>query len=114
MSNVAKEKSLAFSVRIVRLYRHLCTEKQEFVMSKQLLRCGTSIGANLAEAECAMSRNDFAAKVYIALKECSETCYWLELLFRTDYLSREAYDSLLRDCRELRAILTKTTYTLSK
>ena len=65
------------------MYKYLCDEKREFVLSKQVLRSGTSIGANLAEAECAISRNDFASKIYIALKECNETKYWLELLYET-------------------------------
>ena len=82
-----KHKSKMFAVRIVKLYRYLCEEKKEFVMSKQLLRSGTSIGANIAESECAISRKDFLSKVYIALKECAETLYWLELLFDTDYLT---------------------------
>ena len=80
MENSAKEKSKRFAVRVVKLYRFLRENKSEYVMSKQLLRCGTSIGANLAEAECAISKKDFLAKVYIALKECAETKYWLELL----------------------------------
>ena len=79
-SGTAKEKSLRFAVRIEKLYQYLCSEKTEYVLSKQVLRSGTSIGANLAEAETAVSKNDFLNKVYIALKECSETLYWLELL----------------------------------
>ena len=78
--NTARYKSKRFAVRIVRLYQYLCEEKREFVLSKQILRSGTSIGANLAEAECAISKKDFLSKIYIALKECSETLYWLELL----------------------------------
>lgn len=89
----AKSKSKRFAIRIIHLYQYLCTEKHEFVMSKQLLRCGTSIGANLAEAECAFSKKDFLAKVSIAFKECSETAYWLELLKETGYLLPEEYAS---------------------
>lgn len=76
----AKYKSKRFAVRIVNLYKYLCDNRKEYVLSKQVLRSGTSIGANLAEAESAMSKRDFLAKVYVALKECSETIYWLELL----------------------------------
>ena len=86
-SSTALHKSKTFAIRIVRLYQYLCSEKKEFVLSKQLLRSGTSIGANLAESECAISKKDFLAIIYIALKECAETLYWLELLQETDYLS---------------------------
>ena len=78
-------------------------------MSKQILRSGTSIGANIAEARCGFSRKDFIAKIYIALKECSETLYWLELLYSTEYLTQTEYDSLYQDCEELRRILSATT-----
>ena len=109
----AKKKSKAFAVRIVRLYRYLCDEKGEYVLSKQLLRSGTSIGANLAEAECAISRKDFLSKVYVALKECMETEYWLELLHETDYLTEQEYQSINTDCEELRKMLSSTTKTLN-
>ncbi len=112
--NVALEKSKAFAIRIVNLYRYLSESKKEYVLSKQLLRSGTSIGANLAESTCAISRKDFAAKVYIALKECSETTYWLELLFKTDYLTEEEYNSIGEDCEQLKKLLMATTKTLSK
>ena len=78
-------------------------------MSRQILRSGTSIGANIAEARCGYSRKDFAAKIYVALKECSETLYWLELLHMTDYLMDEEYDSLREDCEALRRMLSATT-----
>ncbi len=107
-----KVKSKAFAVRIVKLYRYLCEEKKEYTLSKQLLRSGTSIGANLAEAECAISRKDFFAKAYIALKECAETKYWLELLLETDYLSMREFQSLYSDCEELRKMLSSTTKTM--
>ncbi|MBQ7800783.1 MAG: four helix bundle protein [Oscillospiraceae bacterium] len=113
MENTARNKSKRFSVRIVNLYKYLCDEKHEFVMSKQLLRSGTSIGANLAEAECAISRKDFVSKVYIALKECVETQYWLELLAETDYLSDDQYRSIWSDCEELRKMLSATTKTVN-
>ncbi len=106
-------KSKLFAVRIVKLYRYLCEEKKEFVLSKQLLRSGTSIGANIAESECAISRKDFLSKVYIALKECAETLYWLELLFDTDYLTKREYLSLKNDCEEMRKMMSSTTRTMN-
>ena len=86
-----KFKSKKFAVRIVKLYKYLCDEKKEYVLSKQVLRSGTSIGANIAESECAISEKDFLSKIYIALKECVETLYWLDLLFETEYLSETEY-----------------------
>ena len=109
--SIAYNKSLSFAKRIVNLYRFLCSEHKEFVLSKQILRSGTSIGANIAEARCGISRKDFIAKIYIALKECAETLYWLELLFSCDYLSQAEYDSLRQDCEELRRMLSATTRT---
>lgn len=113
MEHTAKLKSKRFAVRIVKLYRYLCEEKREYVISKQLLKSGTSIGANLAEAECAISRKDFMSKVYISLKECAETKYWLELLYETDYLTEEQFQSIIADCEELRKMLSATTHTLN-
>ena len=110
--SVAKQKSLAFAKRIVKLYQVLTSEKSEFVMSKQLLRSGTSIGANLAEAVYASSRKDFTSKLYIALKECAETLYWLDLLHECGYLSAPIYTSLRNDCEELRKMLSSATKTL--
>lgn len=109
----ARVKSRQCAIRIVRLYQYLCEEKREFVMSKQLLRCGTSIGANLAEAECAISRKDFLSKVYIALKECSEAKYWLEILYETDYLTENEFESISWDCEEIRRMLSATTKTVN-
>lgn len=109
---VTEEKSKSFAIRIVRLYQYLKDEKNEYVLSKQLLRSGTSVGANLSEAKYAISRNDFITKQYIALKEVSETLYWLELLFKTDYLSQEQYDSIYQDAEELRKLLSSSTKTL--
>ena len=114
VKNTARYKSKAFAVRIVNLYKYLCDEKKEYTLSKQLLRSGTSIGANLAEAECAISRKDFQSKVYISLKECAETLYWLELLFETDYLNEKEYFSVKNDCEEIRKMLSSTTKTLSE
>lgn len=112
--SIAKEKSMAFSKRIVRLYQYLNTEHHEFVMSKQILRSGTSIGANIAEAIYGSSRKDFLAKLQIALKECSETLYWLELLNSCDYIPNDLYHSLSQDCDELRRILSSTVKSMSK
>ncbi len=107
-----KHKSKKYAIRIVNLYKHLCDDKKEFVLSKQILRSGTSIGANIAESECAISNKDFLNKIYIALKECVETIYWLDLLFETDYLSEEGYLSLRADCEEIRKMLSSTTKTI--
>lgn len=110
--NVAKEKSIKFSIRIINLYKYLTEEKKEYVISKQLLRCGTSIGSNIAESECAMSSKDFLAKIYIALKESNETLYWLELLYETQYINEKEYCSVKNDCTELKRILMATTKTM--
>ena len=91
--------SIDFALRIVNLYKYMCNDKSEFVMSKQLLRCGTSIGANIAESEHAQSTADFISKLYIALKEANETKYWLTLLYRAEYLSETEYESMMKDLR---------------
>lgn len=103
--NPAYEKAYALAIRIVNAYKHLCDEKREFVLSKQLLRSGTSIGANLAEASGAISEADLSAKVSIAYKESQETKYWLNLLKDTGYLDKKAFDSLFADVDEVAAIL---------
>ena len=105
------EKSKEFAIRIVKLHKYLRDEKHEFIMSKQLLRCGTSVGANLSEALYGISRKDFLAKTSISLKECAETKYWLELLYKTDYLSDSEYDSINSDCIELIKLLSSTIIT---
>ena len=105
-SNPIAEKSFHFAIRTVNLYRYLCTEKQEYVLSKQLLRSGTSIGANVAEAQQPQSRNDFISKLSIALKETTESKYWLRLLSATHYLSEKESVSMLQDCTELEKLLT--------
>jgi len=110
---IARDKSKQFAVRIVNLYRHLCDDKKEFVLSKQILRSGTSIGANLAEAEYAISDKDFLAKVYIALKESAETIFWLDLLFQTEYLTEIEHNSIYNDTLELLKMLKATTKTLA-
>ena len=105
MENVVENKSFNFAVRIVNLYKYLCNDKKEFVLSKQLLRCGTSIGANVSEAEKAQAKADFYAKMTIALKEANETDYWIRLLFRTDYLTKQEFESIQKDAKEIIAIL---------
>ena len=112
MDNVIESKSFSFAVQIVKLCRHLQSDNKEFVLSKQLLRSGTSIGANVAESQQAQSRADFISKLSIALKEAVETNYWLRLLYATDYLSSTEYSSVITDCKELEKLLTailKTT-----
>jgi four helix bundle protein len=105
MANIIEQKSFEFAVRIVNLYKHLSETKKEFVLSKQLLRSGTSIGANVAEAEQAQSKADFISKMSIALKEASETKYWIRLLASTSYLTEAESVSILNDCVELEKIL---------
>ena len=105
MENVIEDKSFRFAIRIVNLYKYLCRSEKEYVLSKQVLRSGTSIGANVAEAQQAQSRADFVAKLSIALKETSETKYWLRLLKATGYLSGLESQSIYADCVELEKIL---------
>lgn len=107
-------KSKKFAVRIVHLYQYLTMQQHEYVMAKQILRCGTSIGANISEAECAISRGDFLAKIYIAFKECAETLYWLELLYETNYITLEQFRSLYQDGDELRKMLSSITKTVKE
>lgn len=104
--NALKDKSFKFSARVVRLYRYLEAEKKDYVLSKQLLRSGTAIGALYREAEYAESKNDFIHKLGIAQKESNETLYWLELLKETDYLEQEQFDSIYKDAEELLKLLT--------
>ncbi len=104
--NIIETKSFDFAIRIVHLYKHLTRTKREFVMAKQLLRCGTSIGANIAESEKGQSKADFNAKMNIAMKEANETYYWLRLLYRTGYLTEKEFLSMEKDIREILAIIT--------
>ena len=103
--NVVELKSYAFAIRIVRLYQHLCVEKKEYVLSKQVLRCGTSIGANVEESICGQSRADFVSKLSIAYKEARETSYWLRLLKDTDYLTPYQFKNIHTDAEELCRII---------
>jgi four helix bundle protein len=104
--NLVKNKSFLFAVRIVKLYRFLCEQKKEFVLSKQLLRSGTSVGAMIREAEHAETKNDFKHKMGIAQKEINETIYWLELLKETDYLTIEQFESINTDAIEIIKLIT--------
>ena len=113
LNSLVFDKSKRFAVQMVRLYNYLRDEKKEFVISKQMLRSGTSIGANLAEAEYGYSREDFTNKLYVALKECAEMLYWLELLYNTEYLNAKQYSDLRDDCEEIRKMLSSATKTLT-
>ncbi len=110
-TNHVQQKSKQFALRIIKLYSYLKEDKGEYVMSKQMLRSGTSIGANIAEAECGISKGDFLAKYYISFKECSETKYWLELLHESGFISDREFESIYADCIELLKLLTSITKT---
>ena len=112
--HICAEKSFEFAVRIVNLYKYLISEFREFVLSKQLLRCGTSIGANVAEAQRGQTKADFVAKMSIALKEANETHYWLRLLYRTEYLSKAQFESLETDITEILSLLTAICRTANQ
>ncbi|MBE6988353.1 MAG: four helix bundle protein [Ruminococcaceae bacterium] len=114
MRSIIEEKSFNFAVRVVKLYKYLVREKKEVVISKQLLRSGTSIGANVAEAEEAQSKPDFVSKMGIALKETAETIYWLRLLGATGYIRESEARSMLTDCEELKKILSSIIKTSRK
>ena len=107
--DIMQDKCLNFAVRIVNLCDFLNKEKGENKIADQLYRSGTSIGANYSEAQCAISRSDFLAKVYISLKECNESLYWLQLLSRTNKLNKQQFDSIYEDCEELKRLLTSIT-----
>jgi four helix bundle protein len=112
--NVIQEKSFAFAVKIVKMYQYLCEEKKEFVLSKQLLRCGTSVGANIEESIGGQSDKDFLSKISISYKEAREAIYWIKLLSATGYLDDEQTQSLFVDAEELCKILGKIQLTLKK
>lgn len=114
MKNIVLEKSFSFATRIVKLNQHLKLEKKEYDISRQLLRSGTSIGANVTEAQQAQSRADFLSKINIALKEAQETDYWLRLLHSTNYLNDKEYESIISDCREIENILIAIVKTTKK
>ena len=105
MENIIETKSFDFAVRIVNLYKYLTDNKNEYVLSKQLLRSGTSIGANVAEAEQAQSKPDFKSKMSIALKEAYEVDYWIKLLYHTNYLNQKEFHSIFKDNDEIICLL---------
>ena len=110
--SILKDKSKALALRIIHLYRYLCEEKKEYILSKQMLRSGTSIGANIAEAFYGQSKADFVSKLSIAQKETSETMYWLELLHESDYLKQKEFDSVYSDTEELIKLLASSIKTV--
>ena len=111
MDNLILDKSKAFAIRIINLYKHLKEEKREYILSKQLLRSGTSIGANCREAARGQSKADFVAKMNIALKEADETAYWLELLYATDFVTQVQFQSIYNDAEELIKLLVSIIKT---
>jgi four helix bundle protein len=110
-NNIVREKSFAFAIRVVNLYKFLSAEKKEFVLSKQLLRSGTSIGANIEEAIGGVSEKDFINKIGIAYKEARESIYWLRLLQNTGYLQQHEFESLFNDAEEICKIIGKIQVT---
>ena len=112
--SIIGDKSFDFAVRIIKLYKYLIDEKKEYILSKQLLRSGTSIGANIQEGLQGQSKKDFLMKMNISLKEASETKYWLRLLKATDYLTEKEQKSIYEDCIELEKILTSIVKTTSE
>ena len=111
--NVVKQKTKQFAIRITNLYKHLTDEKKEFVLSKQILRCGTSVGANIEEAIGGQSDKDFLSKLSVSYKETRETIYWLNLLLATNYLLPEQAKSILQDADEICKILAKIKITIT-
>ena len=113
-SNPIEDKSFAFAVRSVNLYKHLTENKREYILSKQFLRSSTSIGANVSEAERGQSKPDFISKMSIALKEANETEYWLRLLYASEYLNEAEFTSMSRDVNELISLLVAICKSASK
>ena len=107
-NSILMDKSKAFALRIIKMYKYLCGEKKEFVLSKQVLRSGTSIGANIREGFQGQSDADFIAKLSISQKEASETMYWLELLHESGYIEDSSFESIYADCEELMKLLTSS------
>jgi len=112
--NVLKEKSFAFTLRCVNLYKYLSESKREFVISKQLIRSGTSVGANIREAQNAESNADYIHKFGIAQKECDETIYWLELLLAANYLTKSEFESIYKESNELLKMIRSAILTLKQ
>ena len=113
-NNIIRDKSYAFAIRIVNAYKFLTESKKEFVLSKQLLRSGTSIGANVSEAVRGQSKADFSAKMCIALKEANESHYWIRLLYKTDFLTEQEFNSIENDIVELIKILSSICKTANQ
>ena len=113
MASIIQDKSKDFAIKIIECYKYLTEKKHETIMSKQRLRCGTSIGANSRESKNAQSRMDFLNKINIALKEADETEYWLDLIHTTGYLDDATYESLMNDCKELIAILVSIVKSIT-
>ncbi len=113
-NNIIREKSFKFAVRIVKLYRYLVEEKKEYVLAKQLLRSGTSVGAMVRESEHAESKNDFTHKLAIAQKEINETLYWLELLKEANYLTLVEFENINNDAVEIIKLITAILKTTKK
>ena len=109
--NVIVKKSKDFALRIINMYKYLCVEKREYVMSKQVLRSGTSIGANVREGVRGQTKPDFIAKMSVAQKEAEETCYWLELLYESGYINKSIFESMYRDNLEINRILASIILT---
>ena len=110
--NVLIDKSIIFAARIVKLHDYLIKNKKGLTIAKQIIRSGTSIGANAKECAFAQSKADFTAKMFIAQKECAETEYWLELLYESEYISKCEFDSIYVDCQELMRLIIASTKTL--
>ena len=108
--SLIKEKSFNFAIRIVNLYKYL-NIKNEYIISKQVLRSGTSIGANVSEALCGISRKDFLSKMYIAYKEAVETIYWIDILYKSDFINKNEYTSIQKEAREIYKMLSSITKT---
>lgn len=109
--SLISDKSKAFALRIIEMYKYLTVQKREFILSKQVLRSGTSIGANVREGLAAQTDADFLSKLYISFKEANETAYWLELLHESDYLEEKTFISIYADCQEIIKILASITKT---
>ena len=114
MGSIIFQKSFYFAIRIAKLCKYLQTEHKEYTLSRQLLRCGTSIEANVAESKHAQSRADFISKLNIALKEATETDYWLRLLYETNYLTKTQFKSIFSDCDEIERLLVSIVKTTKK
>ena len=112
--SIALEKSKKFAIKIYNLYKHLCDEKREFILARQLLKSGTSIGANLTEAQYSVSKKEFIVKTQISLKECAETEYWLNLLKETTLLTQTEYSDIIKDCKDILHLLIASLKSLKQ